>query len=457
MLLSNFSAMQTDVSIHYDGVNEQTEVAYDAIMEEADFSIAFWMKLNSSATGSQYIATRDDGGGRYFLVLHENGKIRFLAGTSVGTPSVVTSAGLLYDSWHHVVCTFESNTAMRVYVDGELKNSRTSSVGTVNSTTAKLYIGSTSASLYRDCNLQQFTFFDNHLDATECAALFNRGKPIDPRILDYSTSGANIVYLFPLGWGDTEDAQYDIVGGLTGTGENMEAADLENESPDDFDAGASLLMDGVSEYITISDDASFDVSDFSLSFWIKPTGSLALSDVLSRYTSGQETFRIRMLATGAIYCYLHTGSTTEFWYGDTTNLALNTWYHVCMVFGDSGTTELYINGSEESNNPTQSFSVRSTSTSDIQIGRSPLGNFFEGNMSNVIYYDKALSSGEVSDLYNSGTIPDPMLLSTQTNMIGYWKLGNGGDSEDTFYDSSGNELDGTGTLLEWTDIEVDAP
>ena len=77
----------------------------------------------------------------------------------------------------------------------------------------------------------------------------------------------------------------------------------------------------------------------------------------------------------------------------TTDLSLDTWYHVVGTFG-AGTARIYINGVEEDSN---TGSLESTS-SNLNVGRWPgLGgqSYFDGSIDRVRVYNRALSPEEV--------------------------------------------------------------
>src|SRR5690606_2794071 len=70
-------------------------------------------------------------------------------------------------------------------------------------------------------------------------------------------------------------------------------------------------------------------------------------------------------------------------------------------------------------------------------------------------YDKELSAGEVSAIYNAGSPPDLTVVGPAANLVGYWRPGE--HSYPTVPDLSASGNDGTMTNMAANDIVVDAP
>ena len=75
----------------------------------------------------------------------------------------------------------------------------------------------------------------------------------------------------------------------------------------------------------------------------------------------------------------------------------NTWLHVVMTW-DGSNFKLYINGSSQGS---QGASANITGTNDLLIGKYSSGLYWKGKIDDVQIYSRALSSSEVTSLYNS--------------------------------------------------------
>ena len=117
-------------------------------------------------------------------------------------------------------------------------------------------------------------------------------------------------------------------------------------------------------------------------------------------------------------------------------LAVNTWFHLACTY-DGSTLTLYLNGSSFA---TASHSSVSTSPSgNLQIGGDTAGGGgykWDGKVAQFGFYDTTLTSGQILIQYNNGIDND---LSSDSNLVGYWKL----DNASTVTDLSGNGNNGT--------------
>lgn len=115
-------------------------------------------------------------------------------------------------------------------------------------------------------------------------------------------------------------------------------------------------------------------------------------------------------ASTAAMFYLAINSTNVLFYGiardytpATTN-AINTWFHVVLTY--NGTTlRLYKNGSELGSGAT--LALNTATSTDMVLGEQS-GGFagdgpLNGYLDEVVWWDRALSAAEVTELYNSGS------------------------------------------------------
>ena len=58
----------------------------------------------------------------------------------------------------------------------------------------------------------------------------------------------------------------------------------------------------------------------------------------------------------------------------------------------------------------------------------PVGNTFEDNIADTAVFDKALSSAEIIELYNGGSVKDLEEFSASDNIISWWKMGDDQDA-----------------------------
>ena len=118
------------------------------------------------------------------------------------------------------------------------------------------------------------------------------------------------------------------------------------------------------------------------------------------------------------------------------------WFHIAITMSIPGSgnvsTATYVNGSAvattTSANCTVSNAGSFTNTTNVAIGGINTGSSFmeslRGDMDDVAFHSKALSSSEVSEIYNGGVSVDLTKISTSGDLVHYYtfNFSNGDDS-----------------------------
>jgi len=81
------------------------------------------------------------------------------------------------------------------------------------------------------------------------------------------------------------------------------------------------------------------------------------------------------------------------------SISLNTWYHIVFTF-DGSNAVAYKDASQTDGGTASSGG----DPLELRVGSDGLGGYFDGQVDDVRWYDKALTSTEVSNLYNNGDI-----------------------------------------------------
>jgi len=92
------------------------------------FTISAWVK--STASGTQRFITKYDGTNKcFYLALQTStGKFRFNVTSSNTEVEVDGTSNLLDSEWHHLTAVYDAGTSLKVYVNGILENTNTSSI-----------------------------------------------------------------------------------------------------------------------------------------------------------------------------------------------------------------------------------------------------------------------------------------------------------------------------------------
>ena len=202
----------------------------------------------------------------------------------------------------------------------------------------------------------------------------------------------------------------------------------------------SLDFDSVDDFVSMGDVLDFDYTDaFTFSAWIKYTHEVASNAIVCKMETsgdyrGYEFFvtsdhKLRIL-------FYHTGSNRLDQRGGTI-LTTDTWYHVAVTYSGGGAftdIEIYLNGAAETLTKLGNNNITGTSVNAIpfQIGaRNSVWDFFNGNIDEVSVWNTALSSSDISTLYNSGT-PNNLNTALATTPVAWYRCGDSG----TFFNSN---------------------
>lgn len=218
--------------------------------------------------------------------------------------------------------------------------------------------------------------------------------------------------------------------------------------------------DSIREFVTVSNfvgagemDSIFE-TDWAVSFWIKKNTNTCTLDC---FFIGNKPMDILDGGTGWSVFSSGSGNSLNVQYYNGTTQSSNAqanvfdisgggdrWIHIVVVYNG---TELqrYVNGTigtalsatgDLSNNQTTAFRI-GASTQDPSIFYRSLN----GSLDEIRIYNKTLSSAEVTNIYNSGRIPDSSLTSDELKL---WYSMNE-NSGTTLFDKSGLNNDGTTT------------
>src|SRR3989338_6370962 len=202
----------------------------------------------------------------------------------------------------------------------------------------------------------------------------------------------------------------------TGTLTNMNRA----TSPAIGKIGQALKFNGTNSYVSIGDNSSLNLStSFTVSAWTKRNNGAVADDQI--YVSGTQSGYWGIYRDATKLAFYERGIAG---YTANTTLKDDVWYHVVVVKNGDGANNLrfYINGVTDG-----SASVGSVS---LPSGEKRIGCWSEGAGSNVDFdgliddvriYNRALSAGEVTQLYNIGKAKANVSNAVISNgLVGYW-------------------------------------
>jgi len=171
----------------------------------------------------------------------------------------------------------------------------------------------------------------------------------------------------------------------------------------------ALRFDGYNDYVQVSDNASLDITNaITVSAWIKRDVTGIRHDVVSKITPSYPygTFQLAVGATNKAQFALDIDGV---WNGcEGGAIDAGNWHFLAGTY-DGTQIALYIDGKLVDS--VVDAGTLGINNKDLYIGRAvpgfEAGYFFDGNIDDVQIYNRALSGGEIQQLY----IPEPATLA----------------------------------------------
>ncbi|GAB3823724.1 hypothetical protein GCM10028821_01660 [Hymenobacter jeollabukensis] len=159
-----------NTALLYDGVGKYVDAGPINLSGTA-LSLECWVKVNAFKTGAPYISSLmgiEDNGGAAMLRLGDAGLAANRVQFVLGGVNLASNAALNANTWYHLAGTFDGS-AMRLYVNGVLDNSRTGPSSVLAD--ANFYLGRNYASSRcLDGSLDEVRVWKRALTAAEIAA-----------------------------------------------------------------------------------------------------------------------------------------------------------------------------------------------------------------------------------------------------------------------------------------------
>jgi len=351
-------------------------------------TISAWVNLDSISGGEEPVVNkRDTGnpGNRSYLFNVTNGVVNWYTyNTDSNQQQVSSTSSLSASQWHHIVVTLDQ-TNIKIYIDGVLDKTASSTYTSIQDDGADFtigYRGNNSGHVYADGSIDQVRIFNKAISAEDVATLYNETSSTASNTNPFSEGAGVALYSFDY---DASEAS----GYYDGTPSNV-----------DFGVGGKInygaRFNGSSSIINTSVD--FDtLTDYTISMWINPSSN-------NKYFAGTVA---ASTALNGIYLNLTSGNLIRFFERNNSNtvtsltstdtVTLNAWNHIVVV-RDGSTNYIYVNNGT----PVSLSNSTITHTTDFTIGRAGAftSTYFDGSIDQVRIFSTALSSSQVTELYN---------------------------------------------------------
>lgn len=373
----------------------------------------------------------------------------------------VDITGLTATNWNHVVFTYDYNssypssrTIVKAYLNGVLFGTYTSASNFYNflGTTNTFRVGADNdSSTYFNGYVRRVGIWKTVLSPGEIRQIYQTNA-------EYTIASSSDLLLYWKGY-NTDDVTaasgvLDSSGNARhGTGSNMESADLSTTVRTDSAATIyntrSMRFDGSNDYVNIpyasAMKPNYNVA-FSVSVWYRKnsSGNFTIVGNTPDGNSNIPGFYISE-STNLYYYFCESYGTGKKLEGDVAAPLINTWHHIVFTHDGTGTDagcHLYLDGVDQTLGHPDSSSPQSgtiAGTNPWRIGgKVSYTNHWPGNVDDFYYYSVALSQADVTALYNNGIPPDPTALSSWSNAVAGYRLGDGSDTTSTVYDIKGS-------------------
>ncbi|HVV39360.1 MAG TPA: LamG-like jellyroll fold domain-containing protein, partial [Candidatus Paceibacterota bacterium] len=256
-------------------------------------------------------------------------------------------------------------------------------------------------------SLDDVRVYNRVLSATEVRQLYQLGgdKVASAATLQNGTTlGSGLVGYWSFNGADVTDKVYDRAGTNHGYLYNAATSSAKVQGK----LGQGLNFDGAAAYVDLG-DVQDQAGSFSLAAWVKRTGNSngQAGTIIGKEMSSNHQFFLEVQDSDAsnankIRFAIWDVDTTQY---SATTLQNNKWYHIVATYDDTTKAKtIYINGVSDSVVTGSGSPVANSDTLKIGYsqGTSNANNYFNGSIDEVRLYNRALSAGEVLQLYQLG-------------------------------------------------------
>ena len=308
------------------------------------------------------------------------------------------------NTWYHVVVT-RNNSGSTIYVNGSSVATDSNSMGTYSSSFyEKASIGSNPLypAEYFDGTLDQIRVYDVALTSTDVANLYNSETTSTTNTLAFPTGKTAIATYTLDGNGVDVSGNYsgdegdNIVYAYDGTDTNVEYR---------FGRYGQAAVFSANGYISGLPTVENTSGEFSISLWfnttVNPSVQHTMLGGIKEQGTNDSVVAFKMLNDGYSKFYLRGTDGTLHILADTVDATDGNWHHLVGTVSSS-IGVFYVDGQQ-----VDSATISNNITVDnLLIGAennratlSPV-NYFNGSIDQVRIYDAALTSSQVTQLYN---------------------------------------------------------
>jgi len=395
-------------------------------------AISIWVKMRTEiGSGIQTFVENATSTGtftRYSIDYDYNGGTRRLRFTrtksGVAAQTVDYNVTLGTADWYHLVLTYDT-TNIKGFVNGASVGT-TAASGNGSSGAGGTYLGKDNLGSYSSIYLDEVGIWNRALSADEVAMLYDNGNG-NQYEFDESLKIATVAYY------KLED--------LTDTVGSNDLSQPSNAVTYAVGKINNAAVFNGSAYVSAVDSASLSITgDMTLACWVNFDSLTGSPQLIAKRTStgNQRSYNLFYNnSTGKIQLTVFSDGSTDSNASVSWTPSTGTWYHLSVVYtASAGSADFYVNGSQQGTTQTGLFTAIYDSTSPLSFGClfSPAQEFFTGKIDEAGIWDAALTSGDITTLYNSGSglAYGSLTAGLLTDLVSYWAFDEtNGDAADS--------------------------
>jgi hypothetical protein len=379
---------KSNSAYYFNGSSSFISVAHSSSLNlttEATFSA--WVKFESKGTTHQKIVDKiTDGTSDGYLMdvgSYNPSTLRFIGGTQSGIGyDYIYDGNVDFSIWKHVAITFNSQT-VKLYINGVLENVITTNGSNIQTNNNPLIIGASNnfhPNYFTKGSMDEIRIYNRALSDTEILAVYNNTIP------DFTNLTSGLVAYYPFN-GNANDESGN---GLNGT---VNGASLTTDK--DGNANQAYFFNGTSSTISVASFPQFFTGNFSISLWLKNTGSTGRS--YDSFISigegfGTHSFNFAFDRDNSNFSYWDK-SNSSYFFSNGADAVIDKWAHITIVY-NNGTMTNYVNGVALSTKPVSNITPQSSTTLNIGSFVSDV-QYFYGNIDDIRIYNRALNNSEI--------------------------------------------------------------
>ncbi|MFP4514824.1 MAG: LamG domain-containing protein [Parcubacteria group bacterium] len=359
------------------------------------YTVSLWAKPNNIRTSEHDMLISDVGGHWWYVSI--NGTKWFYRNDETG--DIWSNDNVQENEWYHIVINNDGYDAT-MYINGEQQGTVGNGSGFEDSVFS-LEIGKYSASYpLWDGLIDDVKIYNRILSEAEIQSLYDSYEPK----ISAGSLNKGLILDMPLTLKYTKD---ETSGSEIMTDKTPYSNDGQNYGATISEEGADF--DGVDDYLKISHDASLNTQEeITISSWFltRTNSSGHMNIIGKKYSTAWEL----NIVNNDLYFNVNIGGNFYSYFLRKDDIVTeNTWNHALFTYNSNdGVAKLYFNNVlVDSRNVAGLIGVN---THEVEIGHRESSLLWNGKISNVRIYNRALSETEVKSLYDKGRSSSGMIM-----------------------------------------------